>query len=124
MADQEAAYWQILKLMEEGTFSEAAPRMAVLVAGSADARFHATFGICLQELGRWSEAIQHYETALALKPSYCEADWRTMLAEAYLRDGQKSRAIAQWRIVAAMTPAYPNYDIPIKDAQQKLEKPD
>jgi Flp pilus assembly protein TadD len=121
MTDQDATYWQILKLMEEGNFSAAAPRLAGLVADVSDARDHSAYGICLQKLGRWSEAIVQFEAALALQPAYCEADWRNMLAQSCLHDGQKSRAVAQWRIVAAMEPMYPSRDFPIDEARHMLE---
>lgn len=117
----ETEYWQIVKLQEGGNWSEAALRLAGLVAGSSDARFHAAFGICLQALGRWAESIDQFEAAIALKPAYCEADWRNMLAESYLKTGQTDRAIAQWRIVADMEPSYPGRDFPIDEAKRMLE---
>jgi tetratricopeptide (TPR) repeat protein len=121
MTDQEAEYRQILTLMEEGKFSAAAPRLAVLIAGANDARYYSTYGICLQKLGRWSESIPHFKKALDLKPAYCEADWRNMLAQSYIHDGQMLRAIEQWRIVAAMEPTYPSRDAPIDEATRLLE---
>ncbi len=121
MTDNEAEYWQILKLQEDGKFSEAAPRLAALIAGVTDARFHAAHGIGLQKLGRWSESIQQFKAALALKPSYCEADWRNMLAQSYIQVGQRGSAVTQWRIVASMEPSYPSRDFPIDEAKRMLE---
>lgn len=122
MCDPESEYREILELMEDCKFSEAAPRLAALVKVSPDARFHAAYGICLQKLERWSDSVQQFEAALALKPAYCEADWRNMLAESWLQDGQKVRAIEQWRIVADMEPSYPNRDFPIDEAKRMLER--
>lgn len=122
MTNSEAHYWQILKLIEDGGFDEAALRLAALVADARDVRFHSAYGICMQKLGRWSEAIRQFETALALKPAYCEADLRNMLAAACLEVGQKGRAITQWRIFADMEPTYPSRDVPIDEARQMLEK--
>jgi Flp pilus assembly protein TadD len=122
MTDQEANNRRTLKLMDEGKFSEAESRLAVHVAGTSDARFHSSYGICLQKLGRWSEAIHQFEAALALKPAYCEADWRNMLARSYLQDGHEHRAIEQWRIVSVMDPTYPSHDFPIDEARRLLEK--
>jgi tetratricopeptide (TPR) repeat protein len=122
LTDRETEYRQILKLEEEGNFSEAAPRLAALVAAATDARFHAAYGSCLQKLGRWAESIPQFESALALKPAYCEADWRNMLAQSYLHVGQKRRAIEQWRIVAGMEPTYPSHDEPIDEARHMLKK--
>ncbi|MGL4325484.1 MAG: tetratricopeptide repeat protein [Beijerinckiaceae bacterium] len=122
MTNDEAEYWRILTLQESGKFSEAAPRLAALIAKASDARFHAAYGICLQQLGRWRESIVQFENALALKPAYCEADWRNMLAQSYLKAGQKGRAVAQWRIVAQMEPCYPSRDFPIDEAKRMLNK--
>jgi tetratricopeptide (TPR) repeat protein len=121
MTEFEAEYWQNLKLMEDGSFGEAAPRLAALIANATDARFYAAYGICLQTLGRWPESIPQFEVALALKPTYCEADWRNMLAQSYLRSGQNTRAMQQWRIVAGMEPSYPSRDFPIDEAKRMLE---
>ena len=122
MTDQEVNYRDIVKLMEDGAFDEAAPRLEALVANASDARFHSAYGICLQKIGQWSGAIQQFEAALAPKPVYCEADWRNMLAQSCLRVGQMPKAIEQWRIVAAMEPSYPSRDFPIDEAKRMLEK--
>jgi tetratricopeptide (TPR) repeat protein len=121
MTNNESEYWRILKVMDDGNLSEAASRFVALIAGATDARFHATCGICLQKLGRWSESIPQFEAAIALKPAYSEADWRNMLAQSYLQDGQKHRAIDQWRIVGGMDPSYPSRDFPIDEAKRMLE---
>ena len=121
MTDQEAKYQQAMKLMEQGSFSEATSHLADLIVDATDARFHAAYGICLQKLGRWSKSIQQFEAALALKPAYCEADWRCLLAESYRRDRQMARAIEQWRVVAGMEPMYPSRDVPIDEAKRMLE---
>jgi tetratricopeptide (TPR) repeat protein len=121
MTNSENEYWRILQLMDDGNLSEAASRFAALIVGATDARFHAAYGICLQKLGRWTDSIPEFEAALALKPAYCEADWRNMLAQSYLQDGQKRPAINQWRIVAGMEPSYPSRDFPIEDAKRMLE---
>jgi Flp pilus assembly protein TadD len=121
LADREAQYLQILQLMDDGNLSEAASRFGALIVGATDARFHAAYGICLQKLGRWTESIRQFEAALALKPAYCEADWRNMLAQSHLQDGQTHLAINQWRIVAGMEPSYPSHDFPIEDAKRMLE---
>jgi hypothetical protein len=68
------------------------------------------------------ESIRQFETALALKPAYCEADLRYMLAAARHEDGQMGLAITQWRIFAVMEPTYPSRDVPIDEASQTLEK--
>jgi tetratricopeptide (TPR) repeat protein len=121
MTNKEEYYAEALRFMNTGRLDEAALRLAALVASDTDARFHSAHGICLQRLGRWSEAIQQFEAALALKPAYCEADWRNMLAQSYFQAGQKPEAIAQWRIVARMAPSYPNRDHPIDEAKRMLE---
>jgi tetratricopeptide (TPR) repeat protein len=120
MRDQEAEYWALLKLMDDGKFSEAAPRFAALVTDATDARHLSAYGICLQKLGRWSQSIEQLQSALALRPAYCEADWRNMLAQSYLHDGQNDSAIKQWRIVASMEPTYPSHRVPIDHAKHML----
>jgi tetratricopeptide (TPR) repeat protein len=122
LTDCETEYRQALKLEEEGNFSEAAPRLAALVAATTDARVLAAYGFCLQKLGRWAESIPQFESALALKPAYCESDWRNMLAQSYLHVGQKRWAIEQWRIVADTKPTYPSHGEPIDEARQMLKK--
>lgn len=117
----ETEYWQLVKLKEDGRYSEAALRLAAVVAATSDARFHSAYGVCLQQLGRWTEAIDQFKAAIALKPAYCEADWRNMLAQSYLEVGRKGDAVAQWRIVAEMEPAYPSRDFPIEEAKRMLE---
>jgi Flp pilus assembly protein TadD len=108
MTKNEIEYWQILQAMDDGNLSEAASRFAALIVGTTDARLYAAYGICLQKLGRWPDSIPQFEAALALKPAYCEADWRNMLAQSYLQVGKERRAIGQWCIVAEMEPSYTN----------------
>lgn len=117
MTDREAKYKQASKLMELGAFSESASQFYTLIADASDARFQSAYGIFLQKLGRWTESIQQFEAALALKHAYCEADWRNMLALSYLLYGQEGRAIAQWRIVVDMEPSYPSRDVPIDESK-------
>jgi predicted Zn-dependent protease len=119
---REKQYAEAVALMEVGKFDMAARQLAILASGSTDARFHAAYGNCLQKLGRWPESIRHFTAALALKPSYCEADWRIMLAESFVRCRRKERAIEEWRIVVTMEPAYPSYNGPIDEAKRQLEK--
>jgi tetratricopeptide (TPR) repeat protein len=121
MIDQNESYAEALRLLEAGDLNRAAELFEVLVSGIPDARYFAAYGICRQKTGHWQQAIKLFEKALALKPAYCEADWRNMLAASYLHDGQKQRAIEQWRIVSTMEPMYPSRDSPIDEAKKKLK---
>lgn len=121
MLIHEAAYRDALQLLEDGQWPEAAAKLAALTPGTTDLRFYAAHGLCLQKLGHWSKSIQLFEMAISLQPSYCEADWRNMLAASYLKDGRTQSAIEQWSIVAAMEAAYPSHDAPIDEAKRMLK---
>lgn len=122
MTDLEAEYREALNLDEAGDLEAAAAKFAALIAGATDARFHSAYGICLQKLGHWSKSITQFEKAIALKPSYCEADWRNMLATSYVKAGQPFRAKEQWCIVSTMEPTYPSHDWPIDEAKRMLKE--
>jgi tetratricopeptide (TPR) repeat protein len=121
MKNRVEIYAEALKLLAAGDLNRAAELFETLVSGAPDARHFAAYGICQQKLGQWQQAIKLFEKALALKPAYCEADWRNMLAASYLHDGQKQRAIEQWRIVSTMEPMYPSRDTPIDEAKKKIK---
>lgn len=89
---------------------------------SRDPRFFVAFGVLLQSLGHWEQSIQRFLKGLDLKPSYCEGDARLMLAESYLKSGQKAKAVEQWRIVANMPAEYPSYDAVPDEAKRKLRE--
>lgn len=121
MVETEAEYWAALKLMDEGNFDEAAQKLADLVAAVSDARMFAAYGICQQQRGLWVKSIGLFNRALDLKPAYCEADWRNMLATSYLKTGDVQNALAQWRMVARLQPTYPSHNTPIDEAKQMLK---
>ncbi|MBR1219262.1 tetratricopeptide repeat protein [Bradyrhizobium sp. U87765 SZCCT0131] len=87
---------------------------------ATDPRFWIAFGQCLSELHHWDEAIRALTRGIALKPHYCEADARLMLAEALYGAGRLRDARTQWDIVSRMQPEYPSYDLPMQEARQRL----
>lgn len=61
-------------LMDEGDFATAAERLAEVVARTAErADVHLELAYCLQELGRWDDAVTHYRNAVALAPGLYES---------------------------------------------------
>jgi tetratricopeptide (TPR) repeat protein len=104
----------------QGDHGKAATKFKRLVAIASDARYHIAYGWCLQQLNHWQQSAAELERGIALKPKYAEADARVMLAESYLRGGDKARAVQQWRIVTAMVPSYPSYEAPINAAKAAL----
>jgi tetratricopeptide (TPR) repeat protein len=92
------------------------------VSFPGNSRFFIGFGLLLQSLGHWEQSIEKFSRGLELRPHYCEGDTRLMLAESYLKSGQKTMALEQWRIVAAMSPQYPSYDAVPNEAKRRLEE--
>ena len=89
---------------------------------STDPRYWISYGVCLMVLKNWEEAIDKLETGIQLKPAYAEADARLYLAEALLKAGRKSDALAQLEYVSSMEPSYPGYEKPIEEAKSRLEE--
>jgi tetratricopeptide (TPR) repeat protein len=120
--DPEELYGEASELASTGHHSDAVSLFNRLVAATADARFHIAYARCLQELGHWEESIIQFRAGINLKPHYCEGDARLMLAESFMKIGQKLKAIDEWRIVAAMPPEYPSYEAVPNEAKENLSK--
>lgn len=86
----------------------------------ADPRFWIAFGRCLSELRHWDQAVEALARGIALKPHYCEADARLMLADALCGAGRLRDARQQWDIVCRMQPEYPSYEQPMQEARKRL----
>ncbi len=116
-------YKKAQELAESGHTGAAVKAYEKLCSESpTDPRFPIAFGVLLQSLGHWEQSIERFLKGLELRPHYCEGDARLMLAESYLKSGQKTRALEQWRIVAKMPPEYPSYDAVPNEAKRRLKE--
>ena len=118
----EARYAKAHELQAEGRHGDAAALYKELVDQAEDPRFFIAYGECLQHLGHWRQSAKFLQRGIDLKPACCEGDARLMLAESLLQLGLKDKAIAQWRIVAAMPPAYPSHEAVPDEARRKLRE--
>ena len=120
--DPESLFCEANELASAGEHNEAVAAFKRLVTSEIDARFHIAYARSLQALGQWEESITQFRAGLDLKPHYCEGDARLMLAESLIKIGKKRRAIDEWRIVAAMAPEYPSYEVVQNEAKANLAK--
>lgn len=120
--EAEKLFREAQELAAAGHHGKAASLFKQLVAETVDPRFHIAYGICLQRLGHWDVAISQLQRGIELRPHYCEGDARLMLAESFLRTGQKKKAIEQWQMVSAMEPEYPSYEAVPNEAKKMLVK--
>ncbi len=94
-------------------------RRAVELDG-ADPRYWIALGVCLSKLRHRTEAAKALQRGVNLRPHYAEADARLALAEVLLASGDRKLAREQFEHVIGMSPSYPSYDRPIKEARRKL----
>jgi tetratricopeptide (TPR) repeat protein len=121
--DAALLYKKAQELTESGKTGAAVKAYGALCAKfPTDPRFFIAFGLLLQSLQHWEQSIEKFQRGLALRPAYCEGDARLMLAESYVKSGQKQKALEQWRIVAAMPPEYPSYDAVPDEAKRRLKE--
>jgi tetratricopeptide (TPR) repeat protein len=120
--DSEKLYWKAEELCSKGKHSSAVSIYKEITKHSDDPRYFIAFGVCLKNLGHWKQSIAQLEKGISLKPHYCEGDARLFLADAYLKAGKKSHAIAQWRHVSKMEPEYPSYESVQNEAKKMLEQ--
>lgn len=85
-----------------------------------DPRPRIALGHLLASMGQLKGAIDELQLGLTLKPHYGEADARLLLAEAFEKSKELSKAVDQWKIVEQMEPFYPSHDKPMREAQRKL----
>ena len=120
--NMETHYARAHELQAQGRHGDAAAIYKALVDQAEDPRFCIAYGECLQHLGHWRQSAKFLQRGIDLKPACCEGDARLMLAESLLHLGLKDKAIAQWRIVAAMPPAYPSHEAVPDEARRKLRE--
>ena len=63
--------------------------------GQEDPRLEHYFGTALANVGRFKDAVDHYQKALKLKPDFVEA--RLSLALVYLNSGDRADATREFR---------------------------
>lgn len=119
---READHARAHELRAQGRHGDAAAIYKELVDQAEDPRFCIAYGECLQHLGHWRQSAKFLQRGIDLKPAYGEGDARLMLAESLLQMGLKDKAIAQWRIVAAMLPTYPSHEAVPEEARRKLRE--
>jgi tetratricopeptide (TPR) repeat protein len=123
LSSDDTIFWRAVSLESSGDFAAALAefRRAIDVAPS-DPRYWVAFGHCLMHLHHWTEAVDALSRGIDLKPHYGEADARLYLAEALVNAGDTKRARLELEHIAAMVPSYPSYDLPIKEARERLGK--
>ena len=117
----EALYRQAATLHMQGDLLGAVTLYEKIIPNSSEARFLIAYARCLQELGRWKKSIPYLKRGVELKPHYCEAAARLLLANAYLQTRQIQQAVIQWRVVEKMPPEYPDEAEPAKAAAAYLK---
>ena len=123
LSSDDTLFWRAVSLEKSGDFAAAlAEFRSAIVVAPTDPRCWVAFGRCLMRLRHWSEAIDALSRGINLKPHYAEADARLFLAEALLNAGDTKRARFELEHIAAMEPSYPSYDLPIKEARERLGK--
>ncbi len=90
---------------EEGRSLEAVKLLEPLVSRRDNPRYLVGYAQCLNRAaGDWKKVVDYLRSALVLEPKYFEGGTRLFLADLLIRNGFKSEAIEQWRIVSKMPP--------------------
>ena len=87
-----------------------------------DPRAWTAAGVCLIRLRQFPAAINALREAVRLKPHYGGASVHLWLAEALMRNKQIRLACEEWRIITHLEPSYPDYDGPMKEARELLNR--
>lgn len=101
----DSGFEQGVALFEKGLYAEAEECFRrILLSSPLDPAVHNAIGTTLDRLGRYPEAVLHYEKALALRPGYIEA--RFNLANTLKRMGDGRGAIEQLGTVTKAAPDF------------------
>jgi tetratricopeptide (TPR) repeat protein len=121
MATAEDAFQRALSLEADGDLAGAAAAYAQATdLDGADPRYWIARGVALLQLRHFPEAVRCLRQGVALKPHYGEADARLFLADALWLAGRRAEAEEQWLVVSKMSPMYPGYENPIREARRRL----
>ncbi|GAB2583268.1 hypothetical protein GCM10027034_14260 [Ramlibacter solisilvae] len=105
LSDEEKLFQAALDLDEAGRSAEAVKLLKSLVESRENPRHLLAYAQCLVRAGGdWKEAVACLQAALGKEPKYFEGGTRLFMADLLIRNGFKSEAIEQWRIVAKMPP--------------------
>lgn len=105
---------------DDRRFAEAQDYFETVLTLQPGAESHNSMGIVLKAQGKYAEAIEHYQKALALKPHQPEV--LSNLGNVLKETGELEAAIAAYQEAIALNPAYAeahnNLGIAYKDQQQ------
>ena len=97
-------HWPFVLVIMLGLFM-----LGLLVERSSAARFYNNRGVQLQQSGQLKAAIDNYERAIILSPSYAAAHYN--LADSYEEAGDYEKALQQYRSAIDVDPSfYPAYN--------------
>jgi tetratricopeptide (TPR) repeat protein len=112
-----------VELMLRGRVDEALPHLEAAVHDTPRAEY--TFGVALMERQRWPEAIEHLQTFVRAEPSLEQVvSARTLLGDAWLRQGRADRAAEEFRLALQLAPASIPARVGLADALSRLGQAD
>jgi tetratricopeptide (TPR) repeat protein len=104
-----------VELILRGRIDDAWPHLEAAIRDTPRAEY--TFGVALMERQRWPEAVEHLQAFVRAEPLLEQVvSARTLMGDAWLRQGRSDRAVEQFQLVLQMVPTATTARVGLADA--------